>query len=111
MNTRLFLVYADGYAAATLLRPRRERYAFVAPLYPFYIKSEVQLIYVQLNVNYRRAQVAVRHMAIMNLIYLLFLMMRSRQDGGGGSKGSGSAHSYPQTDGKKLDTMAKLLEH
>ena len=56
MKIRLRLVYADGDAAATLLRPRRWSYAFVALLYPFYIKCEVQLIYVLLNVNGRRAQ-------------------------------------------------------
>ena len=46
LKIRLRLVYADGDAAATLLRPRRWSYAFVALLYPFYIKSEVQLIYI-----------------------------------------------------------------
>ena len=42
----LRLVYADGVAAATLLRPRQWSYAFVAILYHFHIQSEVQLIYV-----------------------------------------------------------------
>ena len=66
MKIRLRLVYADGDAAENLLRPRRWSYAFVALLYPFYIKSEVQLIYVQLNTNDRRAQVAMLQLAIMN---------------------------------------------
>ena len=48
------IVYADGDAAATLLRPRRWSYVFVAFLYPFYIKSEVQLISVQLNLNIQK---------------------------------------------------------
>ena len=55
MKIRLRLVYANSDAAATLLRPRRWSYAFIALLYLFYIKSEVQTIYVQLNVNDRRA--------------------------------------------------------
>ena len=46
MKIRLRLVYADGDAAATLLRPMRWSYALVGLLYLFYIKSEVQLIYV-----------------------------------------------------------------
>ena len=33
MNIRLHIVYADGDAAATLLRPKRWSYAFVALLY------------------------------------------------------------------------------
>ena len=53
MKIRLPLVYTDGDAAATLLRPRRWSYAFVALLYPFCIKSEVQLIYVQLSDSIR----------------------------------------------------------
>ena len=40
----------------------RFRCAFVSFLY----KSEFQLIYVQLNVNYRRAQFAMFELAIMN---------------------------------------------
>ena len=32
---------------------------------------------------------------------------RSRQDGVGGSKGPGSVHEYPQTDGYNVGTMAK----
>ena len=53
MKIWLLLVYPNGDVAATLLRPKRWSYAFVALLYPFYvyIKSEGQLIYVQLNVN------------------------------------------------------------
>ena len=35
-------------------------------LYPFYINSVVQLIYDQLNVNDRRAQVTMFQLAIMN---------------------------------------------
>ena len=55
MKIRLRLVYTDSNAAATLLRPRRWSYAFVALLYLFYIKYEVKTIYVQLNINDRRA--------------------------------------------------------
>ena len=51
MKIRLRLVFADGYAAATLLRPRRWSYTFAELLYPFYIKSEGQLSYVQLNLG------------------------------------------------------------
>ena len=81
---RLRLVYADGDAVATFLRPRRWIYAFDALLYPFYIKSEVHLICVPLNVNDRRDQVAMLQLAIMNLDD-----RRSRQDGVGGPKGPG----------------------
>ena len=49
MKIRLRLDYADGDTAATLLRPRRWSYAFVELKYPFYIKSKVQLIYVQFS--------------------------------------------------------------
>ena len=63
MKIRLRLVYADGDAAATLLR--RWSYGFVALLYHFYIKSEVQLIYAQLNANHRRIHVAMLQLAIM----------------------------------------------
>ena len=49
MKIRLRLVYADGDAAATLLR-----FVHVSFLY----KSEIQVIYVQLNINDRRNQVA-----------------------------------------------------
>ena len=42
-------------------------YAFVSLLYPFYIKSEVQKIYLQLNVNDRRTHVAILRLAILNL--------------------------------------------
>ena len=67
MKMRLRLVYADGDAAATLLQPRRWSYAFDALLYPLYIKSEVHLIYVPLNVNDRRDQVTMLQMTIMNV--------------------------------------------
>ena len=67
MNIQLCLVYADGDAAATLLRHMRGSYAFVALLYdPFYIKSVVQLVYVQVNVIDRRAQVAMLQLTILN---------------------------------------------
>ena len=49
MKIRLRLVYADGDAAATLLQTSRWSYAFVS----CYIKSAVQLIYIQLNANDR----------------------------------------------------------
>ena len=39
----LRLVYADGDVAATLLRPWRWSYVFVAFLYPFYIESEIPI--------------------------------------------------------------------
>ena len=68
MKIRLRLAYADGDGAATLLRPRRWSFAFVALLYSFYMKSEVQLINVQLNANDRRAEVAMLQLAIMNHI-------------------------------------------
>ena len=55
-------------------------------LYPFYIKSEVHLIYVPLNVNDRCDQVAMLQLAIMNLDD-----RRSRQDGVGGQKVLGSS--------------------
>ena len=42
-NKDLSLVYADGDVAATLLRPWRWSYAFVALLYPFYIESEIPI--------------------------------------------------------------------
>ena len=53
--THTNVVYADSDAAATLLRPTSRRWscAFVALLYSFYIKSAVQLIYVQMNANDR----------------------------------------------------------
>ena len=41
MKIWLLLVYADGYVAATLLRPWRWSYSFVVLLYPFYIESEI----------------------------------------------------------------------
>ena len=43
MKIWLRLVYADGDVAATLLRPVRWSYAFVALLYPFYIESEIPI--------------------------------------------------------------------
>ena len=39
----LRIVYADGDVAATLLRPWRWSYVFVALLYPFYIESEIPI--------------------------------------------------------------------
>ena len=41
MKIWLRLVYADDDLAATLLRPWRWSYAFVALLYPFYTESEI----------------------------------------------------------------------
>ena len=47
---------------------KRWSYAFVALMYPFYMKSEVHLIYRydHLNVNDRRSQVAMLQLATMN---------------------------------------------
>ena len=45
MKIWLRLVYADGDVAATLLRPWRWSYDFVALLYPFYIESEILIRY------------------------------------------------------------------
>ena len=45
MKIWLRLVYADGDVAATLLRPWRWSYAFVALLYPFYIESEIPICF------------------------------------------------------------------
>ena len=42
MKIWLRLVYADGDVAATLLRPTRWSYAFVALLYPFYTELNFQ---------------------------------------------------------------------
>ena len=98
---RLRLVYADGDAPATLLQPRRWSYAFDALLYPFYIRSEVHLIYVPLNVNDIRDQVAMLQLAIMNQDD-----WRSRQDVDGGPKGPRSVYDYPKTDGYNVGTMA-----
>ena len=74
MKIWLGLVFADGEIAATLLavRPSRWSYAFVALLYPFYIKSEFQLIYVQLNVNDKRDHVAMLQLTIMKHILIMF---------------------------------------
>ena len=71
MKIRLRLKYADGDAAATLLQPWPLGFAFVVLLYPFFIKTEVQLINVQLKVNDRRAQVAMLQLAIMNHILIM----------------------------------------
>ena len=69
MKIRLCLVYADSDVAATLLRPRRRSYAFFALVYPFYIKSEVQMI------NDRCAQVALLQLAIMDhRIIMLYIV-------------------------------------
>ena len=94
-----------------MLRPRRWCYAFLALLYPFYIKSESQLIYVQLNINDRRAQVAMFQLSIMN--HRLFMLdgRRSRQDGVGGTKDPGSVHDYLQIDGYNVVTMTNLYEN
>ena len=105
MKIRLHLVYADGDAAATLLQSRRWSYALNTLLYPFYIKSEVQLIYVQLNVNDRHTQVAMLQLAIMNHRLIMLAIMNSRQDRGWGPKGSGSVHGYPQTHSYNFGTM------
>ena len=43
MKIWLRLVYANGDEAATLLRPWRWSYAFVALLYPYYIESEIPM--------------------------------------------------------------------
>ena len=43
MKIWLRLVYGGGDVAATLLRPWRWSYAFVALLYPFYIESGIQV--------------------------------------------------------------------
>ena len=69
-----------------------------ALLYPFYIKSEVQLIYVQLNANDRRAQVAMLQLAIMNH-RLCWMIGGPGNMESEGEKGPGSVHDYPQTDG------------
>ena len=99
MKILLRLVYADGDAAATLPRPRRWNKAFVAPLYPFYIKSEVQLMYVQSNANDRHAQVAMLQLAIMNHRLIMLDDRRSKQDEVGWPKVPRSIHDYSQTDG------------
>ena len=104
MKMRLRLVYADGDAAEILLRPRRWSYAFDALSYSFNIKSEVHLIYVPLNVNDRRDQVAMLQLAIMNLDD-----RRPRQNGVGGPKGPGSVDDYPQTDGYNVGIMTTYI--
>ena len=76
MKIWLRLVYADGDAAATLLRSRRWSYAFIALLYHliFYIKSEVQLIYFQLNVNNRRTEVPMLQLAIRSHRHITYML-------------------------------------
>ena len=103
MKIRLRLVYADGDAAATLLRPRRWSYAFVALLYPFYIKSEV-LIYFQLNVNDRGAQVVMHKLAVMNHRYIMLDDWRSRQV----SNGAKIRNRYNQVPHLTQDTNGKV---
>ena len=71
MKIPLSLAYADGDAAANLLQPRRWSYAFVALLNPFYIKSENQLVYVQLNVSIQRKWIAMLKLAIMSHIHIM----------------------------------------
>ena len=107
MKIWLRFVYADGDAAATLLRSRRWSYAFIAILYHFYIKSKVQLIYFQLNVNDRRTQVPMLQLAIMSHRHITYMLddWRFRQDRVGGPKGPGSVLDCPQTDGYTLGTM------
>ena len=91
---------------ATLRRPMRWSYAFVALLHPFYIKSEVQLVYVQLDVKIQRKGTAMLQLAIMNYRLIMldyeFQVRRRRRP-----KGFGSVHVYPQTDGYNLGTMTK----
>ena len=73
---------------------------FAAILYPFYIKSEVQLIYVQMNANDRHTQAAMLQHRLIRLDD-----PRSRQDGVGESKSPRSVHDYSQTDGYNVGTM------
>ena len=85
MKIQLCLVYADGDAVATLPRPRRWSYVFVAILIPFYIKSPVKLVYVQLNVNFQRYENnCCSGNASAGKLELLtsYWMTRSRLDGG-----------------------------
>ena len=106
MKIWLRLVYAGGDVAETLLQPWRRSYTFVALLYPFYIKSEV-LIYFQLNVSDRRAQVPMLQLAIMSHRHITCMLddWRFRQDGVGGPKSPRCVHDCPQTDGYTLGTM------
>ena len=104
MKIRLRLVYADGYVAAILLRPRWRSYDFGALFYPVYIKSEVQPIYVQLNVNERRAQIAMLYLAIMNHILIMLddeVQARQRRR----AKRSWVRPWHRQTDGYNFGTM------
>ena len=77
----------------------------MALLYPFYIKFEVQLIYVQLNDNDRRAQVAMLQLAITNHRLVLLGDQRSKQDAVGWPKGPGFVRDYPHTDGYNVGSM------
>ena len=103
------LVYADSDAASTLLWPRRWCYASVELLYLCYIKSEIQLIYVQLNVNIQKKWIGtLKSLCFSWPIWttdLVCWMMKTRQGGGKGQKGSGSVHAYPQTEDYNLGTM------
>ena len=45
MKSQLRLVYADGDVAATLLRPWRWSYAFVALLYALYLEFEIPICF------------------------------------------------------------------
>ena len=103
MKIRLRLVYTNGDGAATLLLHRRWSYAFVALLYPFYIKSEDQLIYV-LTVECQSS----RYASAGNYEPQTIMLdgRRSRQDEVGGPKAPGPVHDYPQTDGYNVGAMA-----
>ena len=81
MKIWLRLVYAYGDAAATLLRHMRLSYAFVLLWYPFYIKSEVQLIYmyVQLNVNIQRKWITYLSRNASATDLLCWMMRRRRR--------------------------------
>ena len=89
MKIWLRLVYADGDAAATLLRSRRWSYAFFALLYHFYIKSEVQLNYFQLNVNDRRTQVPMLQLAIMSHRHITYNILCWMIGGSGKTESEG----------------------
>ena len=58
----------------------------------------------------RHAQVALISLPLRTTD-LLCWVVRSRQEGGGGSKVSGSNHGYPQADGYNLGTMINQLEN
>ena len=89
MKTRLHLFYADSDAAATLLPPRWWSYAFVALLYPFYIKSDVQLIIF----SWTSTIDALKSLCLSYKpqTYYVGWSMRPRHDGGGGQKVLGSS--------------------